>query len=84
MHPRKYMDQIDFDYAITRSFPETFAGDPLVIEASGCGGECCTNMAWVELTPAQEAKLKADHPNLSVTKALVKALGDLPLLEFND
>ena len=41
-------------------------------------------MAWVELTPAQEAKLKADHPNLSVTAALVKVLGDLPLLEFND
>jgi hypothetical protein len=80
MHPRKYLDLIDFHYATTHAFPDTFAGEALVVETSGCGWGCCTNMAWVELTRGQYTKLKADYPELSSTEALVSALGDLPLI----
>ena len=80
MHPRKYLDQLDFDYVITHVFPATFAGEPLVVEATGCGGECCTNMAWVELTEAQAQDLRREFPGMSVTEALLQALGPLPLL----
>ena len=80
MHPRKFMDQLDFDLVTTRAFPATFAGEPLVVEWTGCGGECCTNMAWVELTDAQVQHLRREFPGMSVTEALLEALGPLPLL----
>jgi hypothetical protein len=70
---------VDFDWAREHTFPETFAGDPLEVEWTGCGDHsCCSSFAWANLTPNQLAHLAASHPGMHPGDALQTALGDLP------
>jgi hypothetical protein len=70
---------VDFDWVTQHTFPDTFAGDPLDMDWSGCGDHsCCSSFAWANLTPNQVAFLQAAHPGLHLGDALRMALGDLP------